>query len=51
MIALVTAATGTEAALLFVAAGLLMILLEAPPRWLRLPTRAASLVLPAAARP
>lgn len=49
VIGLVTAVTGTEVALLFVAAGLLMILLEAPPRWRRPPTRVASFTLPAAA--
>ncbi len=47
VIAVVTAVTGTEVALLFLAAGLLMIVLEAPPRWLRRPTRAASFTLPA----
>jgi len=47
VIAVVTAVTGTEVALLFIAAGLLMIVLEAPPRWLRRPTRAASFTLPA----
>jgi chromate transporter len=31
----VTAVTGAEIALLFIAAGLIMVLLEAPPRWLR----------------
>jgi chromate transporter len=33
----VTAATGAEVALLFLAAGFLMIVLDAPPRWLRRP--------------
>jgi len=47
VIAVVTAVTGTEVALLFIAAGVLMIVLEAPPRWLRRPTRAASFTLPA----
>jgi chromate transporter len=36
VLALVTALTGAEIALLFIAAGLLMILLDARPRWLRL---------------
>jgi chromate transporter len=35
ILAAVTAATGAEIAILFIAAGLLMIALEAPPRWLR----------------
>lgn len=35
VLAVVTAATGAEIAILFVAAGLLMLLLDAPPRWLR----------------
>lgn len=47
VIAVVTAVTGTEVALLFIAAGLLMIVLEAPPRWLRRPPRAASFTLSA----
>ena len=37
----VTAITGAEIAVLFVAAGLLMIVIEAPPSWLRLPHHAA----------
>lgn len=45
-LAAVTAATGAEIAYLVIAAGLLMIILEAPPRWLRFPTSAA-MVLPA----
>jgi chromate transporter len=40
----ITAATGAEIALLFIGAGLLMVAAEAPPRWLRLPGRAALLV-------
>jgi chromate transporter len=39
----ITAATGAEIALLFVGAGLLMVVIEAPPRWLRLPGRTALL--------
>jgi chromate transporter len=35
VLAVVTALTGAEIAVLFIAAGLLMIVLEAPPRWLR----------------
>jgi chromate transporter len=37
ILGLVTAATGAEIAVLFIAAGLLMIALDAPPRWLRQP--------------
>ena len=37
VIMVVTAVTGAEIALLFIGAGLLMVVLEAPPRWLRLP--------------
>jgi chromate transporter len=40
-IMVVTAVTGAEIALLFISAGLLMVVVEAPPRWLRLPGRAA----------
>jgi chromate transporter len=48
ILAVVTALTGAEIALLFVAAGLMMILLDARPRWLRRPTPAAGLTgLPA----
>jgi len=36
VLATITAATGAEIALLFVAAGLLMVAIDAPPRWLRL---------------
>ena len=43
VLAVVTALTGAEIALLFIAAGLLMILLDARPRWLRRPTPAAGL--------
>jgi len=35
VLAVVTALTGAEIAILFIAAGLLMIVLDAPPRWLR----------------
>jgi chromate transporter len=35
VLAAVTALTGAEIALLFIAAGLLMVILDAPPRWLR----------------
>jgi len=35
ILAVVTAATGAEIAVLFIAAGLAMIVLDAPPRWLR----------------
>ena len=41
VIMVVTAVTGAEIALLFIGAGLLMVVVEAPPRWLRLPGRAA----------
>jgi chromate transporter len=44
VLGVVTALTGAEIALLFVAAGLLMILLDARPRWLRRPTPAAGFV-------
>jgi chromate transporter len=37
VLAVVTAVTGAEIAVLFIAAGLLMIALDAPPRWLRRP--------------
>jgi chromate transporter len=37
VIMVVTAVTGAEIALLFIGAGLLMVVIEAPPRWLRLP--------------
>jgi chromate transporter len=40
-IMVVTAVTGAEIALLFIGAGLVMVVVEAPPRWLRLPGRAA----------
>jgi chromate transporter len=40
-IMVLTAVTGAEIALLFIGAGLLMVVVEAPPRWLRLPGRAA----------
>jgi chromate transporter len=35
LVAVVTAATGAEIGLMFIASGVLMILLEAPPRWIR----------------
>lgn len=41
-----TAVTGAEIALLFLAAGVLMIILDAPPRWLRRPGRPLALTLP-----
>ncbi|MEV0134172.1 chromate efflux transporter [Dactylosporangium sp. NPDC050688] len=41
VLAVITALTGAEIALLFIAAGLLMIVLDAPPSWLRRPTRPA----------
>ena len=37
VLGIVTAVTGAEIAVLFIAAGLLMIALDAPPRWLRRP--------------
>ena len=40
----VTATTGAEIAFLFIAAGLLMVLLDAPPRWLRSPFHLAALL-------
>jgi chromate transporter len=46
VLAIVTAVTGAEIAYLFIAAGLLMIALDAPPRWLRRGDSAA--LLPAA---
>lgn len=50
VVGLVTAVTGTEVALLFVAAGVLMLLLDAPPRFLRrTPTLGLWLPGPAAA--
>jgi chromate transporter len=53
MVGLVTAITGAEVAVLFIAAGLLMIVLDAPPRRLaRLSRRgASSLLLPLLGRP
>ncbi len=45
----VTALTGAEIAWLFVAAGLAMIVLDAPPRWRRRPSSAALLAVPAQA--
>src|SRR5262245_4776636 len=47
VLAIVTAATGAEIAVLFIVAGLLMIALDAPPRWLRRDRACA--VIPAAA--
>ncbi|MER7003800.1 chromate efflux transporter [Dactylosporangium sp. NPDC000555] len=44
VLAMVTALTGAEIALLFIAAGLVMILLDAPPRWLRHPNHPAAVV-------
>jgi chromate transporter len=46
VLAVVTALTGAEIALLFIAAGLLMVILDAPPRWLRRPRLPATGVLP-----
>ena len=43
VLTVVTALTGAEIAVLFIAAGLLMIALDARPRWLRRPTAAAGL--------
>jgi chromate transporter len=37
VVGVVTAVTGTEIAALFIGAGLLMVVLDAPPRWLRRP--------------
>jgi len=48
ILGILTAVTGAEIALLFLAAGLLMTALDAPPRWLRRPDRALSVNLPAA---
>ncbi len=47
VLAVVTAVSGAEIAVLFIAAGLLMIALDAPPRWLRRSGQAG--LLPAAA--
>lgn len=49
VLAVVTAVSGAEIALLFIAAGLLMIALDAPPRWLRRDRTSA--LIPAAALP
>jgi chromate transporter len=46
VLALVTALTGAEIAVLFVAAGLIMIVLDAPPRWLRRGRQPAVVALP-----
>lgn len=46
VLAVVTAVTGAEIAVLFFAAGLLMILLDAPPALLRRPFRGPSVILP-----
>ncbi|MGI5240457.1 chromate efflux transporter [Dactylosporangium sp. CA-139066] len=46
VVAVVTALTGAEIALLFIAAGLIMIILDAPPRRLHRPTRAAAVAVP-----
>jgi chromate transporter len=43
VLAMVTALTGAEIAILFIAAGLLMITIDAPPRWLRRPPRSSGL--------
>ena len=45
VLAVVTALTGAEIAVLFVAAGLLMIVLDAPPRWLRRPSGPVAVTL------
>jgi chromate transporter len=45
VLAVVTALTGAEIAVLFIAAGLLMIALDARPRWLRRPTSAPSVTI------
>jgi chromate transporter len=47
VLAIVTAATGAEIAVLFIAAGLLMIALDAPPRWLRRDRTSALIPAPA----
>src|SRR5258707_4011282 len=47
VLAVVTAVSGAEIAVLFIAAGLLMIALDAPPRWLR--RSGPARLLPAAA--
>ncbi|HEY4411094.1 MAG TPA: chromate efflux transporter [Acidimicrobiia bacterium] len=44
VLAVVTAATGAEIALLFVAAGFLMLLIDAPPRWFRKGTTVPAVV-------
>ena len=50
-LAVVTAATGAEIALLFVAAGFLMLFLDAPPKWLRRGTVPAAVPVLAAHGP
>jgi chromate transporter len=45
VLAAVTALTGAEIAVLFIAAGLLMIVLDARPRWLRRPTAPTSAMI------
>ena len=47
VLAIVTAASGAEIAVLFIAAGLLMIALDAPPRWLRRDRTSALIPAPA----
>jgi chromate transporter len=48
VLGVVTAVTGTEVALLFLGAGVLMIVWDAPPAWLRRPGRALAVWAPAA---
>jgi len=47
VLAVVTAVTGAEIAVLFIGAGLLMILIDAPPAFVRRPRAAPALMLPA----
>jgi len=47
VLAVVTAVTGAEIALLFIGAGLLMVLIDAPPAFVRRPRTAPALMLPA----
>lgn len=46
VIGVVTAASGAEIALLFVAAGLVMVVWDAPPRWMRRPSPGLSSMVP-----
>jgi chromate transporter len=46
VVMVITAVTGTEVALLFVAAGLLILAWDAPPRWLRRPSALGLLGMP-----